>query len=65
MDGWPADQAPHIHAVFAGVVMKSQLRGQVRDFLESHNGLSSHAPYRFWAIPQGIRDLARDLFMRH
>jgi len=51
--------------VFAGVVMKSQLRGQVRDFLESHNGLSSHAPYRFWAIPQGIRDLARDLFMRH
>ena len=44
-DGWPSSQSPHIHAVFAGVRMKSQLRGQVRDFLESRNGLSSYSAY--------------------
>jgi hypothetical protein len=64
-DGWPASEAPHIHAVFAGVVMKSALRGQVRDFLAGLNGLASHTTYRFWPPPTPIRDLVRLLFSRH
>ena len=64
-DGWPSDQAPHIHAVFAGVRMKSQLRGQVRDFLENKNGLSSHRVYQFWTIPEEIKALIEQLFRRN
>lgn len=64
-DGWPASQAPHIHAVFAGVRMKSQLRGQVRDFLENRNGLSSHSVYQFWDIPPEVMSLIAELFGRH
>ena len=64
-DGWPSSQSPHIHAVFAGVRMKSQLRGQVRDFLQNKNGLSSHSQYRFWTIPREIKDLVDQLFRRH
>jgi|GEM_PF-801988 len=64
-DGWPSSQAPHIHAVFAGVRMKSQLRGQVRDFLENRNGLSSHTVYQFWDIPVEIKTLVAELFGRH
>ena len=64
-DGWPSNQSPHIHAVFAGVRMKSQLRGQVRDFLENRNGLSSHSIYRFWDIPVEVKALISELFGRH
>ncbi len=64
-DGWPANQSPHIHAVFAGIRMKAQLREQVRDFLVNKNGLSSHRIYRFWTIPQAIKDHIRTLFLRH
>lgn len=64
-DGWPSDQAPHIHAVFAGVVMKSQLRGQVRDFLIGLNGLASHTRYRFWSPSAEILEIVRLLFSRH
>ena len=64
-DGWPANQSPHIHAVFAGVRMKSQLRGQVRDFLQNKNGLSSHRRYQFWTIPEEIKGLVEQLFRRH
>lgn len=64
-DGWPSAEAPHIHAVFAGVVMKAELRGQVRDFLVGRNGLSSHATYRFWVAPGGVRETVRLLFARH
>jgi hypothetical protein len=64
-DGWPSSQSPHIHAVFAGVRMKSQLRGQVRDFLENRNGLSSHSIYRFWDIPVEVKSLISELFSRH
>jgi len=46
-DGWPADEAAHIHAVFAGVPMKVRLEGQVRDFLAGLSGLVSHRPYAF------------------
>ena len=64
-DGWPSNQAPHIHAIFAGVRMKSQLRGQVRDFLQNKNGLSSHSQYQFWSIPREIKTLIEQLFRRH
>ncbi len=64
-DGWPSSQAAHIHAVFAGVPMKSQLRGQVQDFLLGLDGLVSHATYRFWRAPAAVRDIVRLLFSRH
>lgn len=63
-DGWPADEAPHIHAVFAGVRMKEALRGQVRDFLVDLNGLASHREYTFWDAPRAVLDLVRLLFRR-
>lgn len=64
-DGWPSNQAPHIHAVFAGVRMKSQLRGQVRDYLAGRNGLASHTRYRFWTASDEILEIVRLLFTRH
>jgi hypothetical protein len=64
-DGWPSSEAPHIHAVFAGVVMKSQLREQIRDYLSGRNGLSSHTTYTFWPPPSADRAIVRLLFERH
>jgi hypothetical protein len=63
-DGWPADEAPHIHAVFAGVPMKNALEGQVEDFLVGLNGLASHNHYSFWEAPRAILDIIRLLFAR-
>ena len=64
-DGWPGSEAPHIHAVFSGVRMKSQPRGQVRDFLVGRNGLSSHTRYGFWQPAAEILRIIRLLFSRH
>jgi hypothetical protein len=64
-DGWPSSDAEHVHAVFAGVVMKSELRGQVRDYLSGLNGLASHAPYHFWQPTAAIDDIIRLLFSRN
>lgn len=64
-DGWPSSEAPHIHAVFAGVIMKTQLRGQVRDWLLGLNGLASHSTYRFWAPSARARGIVRLLFSRN
>ncbi|MFO0559434.1 MAG: hypothetical protein U0269_15565 [Polyangiales bacterium] len=64
-DGWPSSEAPHIHAVFAGVVMKTQLRGQVRDWLLGLNGLASHTTYRFWSPSASARAIVRLLFSRN
>jgi hypothetical protein len=64
-DGWPSSEAPHIHAVFAGVVMKTQLRGQVRDWLLGLNGLASHTAYRFWTPSAAARSIVRLLFSRN
>ena len=61
-DGWPADEAPHIHAVYAGCAMKAELDGQVRDFRAGLNGLASHTRYTFWAAPQATRDAVYDLW---
>jgi hypothetical protein len=64
-DGWPSSEAPHIHAVFAGVVMKAQLREQVRDWLAGRNGLASHTTYGFWHPPTADKNIVRLLFERH
>lgn len=64
-DGWPSSEAPHIHAVFAGVVMKSALRSQVRDWLEGRNGLTSHARYGFHTFSAAENETVRLLFTRH
>lgn len=64
-DGWPAGEAPHIHAVFAGVVMKSQLRSQVRDYVIGRNGLASHSLYRFYTPTAMELETVRLLFTRH
>ncbi len=63
-DGWPANEAPHIHAVFVGVRMKSQLEGQVRDFLRGRNGLRSHTAYRFHQPDAASLRIIRLLFAR-
>jgi hypothetical protein len=64
-DGWPSSEAAHIHAVFAGVVMKAELRGQVRDYLVGRNGLASHTHYSFWSPSAATLDIIRLLFTRH
>jgi hypothetical protein len=64
-DGWPSSEVAHIHAVFAGVIMKAQLREQIRDYLAGLNGLASHTTYSFWRAPTADRDIVRLLFERH
>ncbi len=64
-DGWPADEAPHIHAIFAGVRMKAELQGQMRDFFRGRNGLASHTPYGFWQPSDAAMRIIRLLYSRH
>jgi hypothetical protein len=61
-DGWPSSQVAHIHAVYAGAHMKSQLRGQVTDWLSGRNGLASHGPYRFFTPSAAAKAKVRCLF---
>ena len=63
-DGWPGDEAPHIHAVFAGVRMKAALEEQLGDFFHGLNGLASHSHYDFWEAPENILELIRLLYAR-
>lgn len=63
-DGWPAREAPHIHAVFAAVPMKASLRAQVRSWLAGRNGLVSDTVYRFYAWSAAQRALVRTVFAR-
>ena len=46
-DHWPASDALHVHAVYAGVKMKAALRSQIHDFCHGKNGLASHTVYHF------------------
>jgi hypothetical protein len=61
-DGWPASEAPHIHAVFAGCRMKSVLRDQVRAWLAGRRGLSHEGAYTFWTSSAAQRALIRTIF---
>jgi hypothetical protein len=55
-DGWPASEAPHVHAIWVGAKMKLSLRNQVRDFMAGKNGLASHTHYSFHTWSQCIKD---------
>ncbi len=64
-DGWPASEAPHIHAVWVGAPMKLILRNQVRDWVVGKNGLASHTTYTFHTWPQCRRDAIWKRFLQH
>ena len=53
----------HIHAVYAGAPMKSQLRQQVQDFVNGYDGTRGHRTKdtQFPETP-GQRQIIRDLF---
>lgn len=55
-DGWPASEAPHIHAIWVGAKMKLSLRDQVRDWIVGKNGLQSHTTYTFYTWEKCRRD---------
>ncbi len=46
-DGWPSNQARHLHVLWAGAPMKRILRDQARDWHVNKNGLASHTTYKF------------------
>jgi uncharacterized protein YraI len=60
-DGWPSSEAPHIHVVFAGAPMKSQLSAQVSDWLVGKNGLTSHTTYQFYTWSSTAKDAVKRL----
>jgi hypothetical protein len=62
-DGWPASEAPHIHAVYAGCAMKRSLRDQIHDWLAGKNGLASHTAYTFFTPTQAMENTVRALFL--
>jgi hypothetical protein len=55
-DGWPCGEARHIHAVYAGVPMKSMLDSQISDYRNQRNGLASHTTYSFYTWSPGAKD---------
>ena len=61
-DGWPSQERPHIHAVYAGVPMKPGLRAQVRDYLKGKNGLKSHRPYQYHRYSPRAVTMVKRLF---
>lgn len=62
-DGWPASEARHVHAVFAGARMKSLLRTQIWDFLANKNGLASHTYYSFYQAPADVKAYVKAIFL--
>ena len=65
VNGWPASQCRHIHAIWPGVPMKQMLRAQVHDYLHDRNGLVSHADYTFRPPTVSECDIARAAFLAH
>jgi hypothetical protein len=53
----------HIHAVYAALPMKPELRAQVRDFLADRNGLASHAKEHFYTAPAATDAIIRAMFL--
>ena len=64
-DHWPAYDALHVHAVYAGVPMKPSLQDQVHQWLHGLNGLASRAPYEFWQPSPAQCQIVRALFLAH
>ncbi|MBK6517296.1 MAG: hypothetical protein IPG04_25090 [Polyangiaceae bacterium] len=61
-DGWPSDEARHIHAIYVGVPMKAALQAQVQDWLDGKNGLASHTTYTFYQASAAKKALIQALF---
>ncbi len=64
-DGWPSDEAPHIHAIWVGAKMKLSLRDQVRDWIVGKNGLQSHTTYTFYTWPKCRRDAIWERYLKY
>ena len=64
-DGWPSSEIAHIHAVYAGVPMKSELRGQISDWEHGKNGLATHTAYTFWHPSTSQKSHVLALFNAH
>jgi hypothetical protein len=62
VDGWPSGEIAHIHAVYAGAPMKSQLDGQVGDWLVDRNGLADHQIYDWHTWGDLAKERVRNLF---
>ena len=62
-EGWPTNGTTHIHAVWAGCVMKIELREQVREWLEGKNGNTTHEVYKYFTWPQSSKDVVRASFL--
>ncbi|MDB4932080.1 MAG: hypothetical protein JWM10_4564 [Myxococcaceae bacterium] len=63
-DGWPSDEAPHIHAIYVGCRMKASLRSQVGSWLAGRNGLVSNTVYGFHTWTAAQRALIRAVYDR-
>ena len=46
-DGWPSQDARHVHAIWPGCPMKEEVRDQVHSYLRDRNGLVSDELYPF------------------
>jgi hypothetical protein len=55
-DGWPADEARHVHAIWVAAPMKASLQNQVKDWRVGKNGLASHTTYKWKTWSQCWRD---------
>lgn len=55
----------HIHFVFAGCKMKSQLRGQVHDFLAGRDGLAGHQWEEYFTPTTQMDDYIRAQFLKY
>jgi hypothetical protein len=64
-DGWPASEAPHIHAIWVGAKMKLSLRDQVRDWIAGKNGLASHTTYTFYTWEQCRKDAIWQRYLKY
>lgn len=64
-DGWPSNEAPHIHAIWVGAKMKLSLRDQVRDWIVGKNGLQSHTTYTFYTWEKCRRDAIWERYLKN
>ena len=63
MDGWPAQDELHIHAVYAGSPMKPECQEQIHSGLRGRNGLVGDGVESFWQPSEEQQDLIRELYL--
>jgi hypothetical protein len=59
-DDWTGPS--HIHAVWAGCLLKPVLQQQVRSWLDGKNGLASNRPYQFWQPSDHVKEKVHALY---